>query len=74
MKVDELNKGRNQPFYHVLVNDGTVRYVAEENVVPIKPSDDELIDLMKLAGRYFRKYDRVRGSFVSNVKTEFPDD
>lgn len=74
MNVDKLPKGRNQPFYHVLVFDNTVRYVAEENITPIKPAEEDLVDLMKIAGKYFRRYDRHSGRFVSNLKWEFPDD
>ncbi|KAF8632957.1 hypothetical protein AX15_001559 [Amanita polypyramis BW_CC] len=33
MNVDQLKKGRKQPFYRIIVDDGTSRYVAEENVV-----------------------------------------
>lgn len=29
MRVHELPRGANQPFYHVLVDDGTHRYAAE---------------------------------------------
>lgn len=38
MRVDSLPKGRNQPFYHVLVDDrdgrpaGSTTYVAQENI------------------------------------------
>ncbi|KAG9119813.1 hypothetical protein FRC07_004968 [Ceratobasidium sp. 392] len=33
--VDELPRGRKQPFYNVLAADGSFRYVAEENVIPL---------------------------------------
>ena len=29
MRVDQLQMGRRQPFYHVLVEDGTTRYAAQ---------------------------------------------
>ncbi|PAA91833.1 hypothetical protein BOX15_Mlig000689g1, partial [Macrostomum lignano] len=32
MGVDRLPRGRDQPFYRVLVEDGSERYVAEENI------------------------------------------
>ncbi|KAK2461552.1 hypothetical protein APHAL10511_006015 [Amanita phalloides] len=38
MQVDELTRGRNQPFYRVIVDDGTSRYVAEENIRCVNPS------------------------------------
>ncbi|KAG8742202.1 hypothetical protein FRC10_001898 [Ceratobasidium sp. 414] len=34
-RVERLPKGRNQPFYTVLAADGSSRYVADENVVPL---------------------------------------
>ena len=32
MRVHELLRGPNQPFYHVLVDDGTNRYAAEGSI------------------------------------------
>jgi hypothetical protein len=29
---------------------------------------------MKLAGRYFKRYDAQAAKFVSNIKEEYPDD
>ena len=42
MRVDSLPAGRNQPFYHVLVDDrdrsppGSTTYVAQENIATIR--------------------------------------
>ncbi|KAA8909794.1 Hemimethylated DNA-binding protein YccV like-domain-containing protein [Sphaerosporella brunnea] len=72
MNVETLPRGRNQPFYHVLVEDGTVRYVAEENIQPIRPKN--VSALIGLAGKYFKRFDAAEGRFVSNVEAEFPDD
>lgn len=39
MGVDQLEGGgRTQPFYHAVVDDGSRRYVAQCNVVPVRPS------------------------------------
>ncbi len=35
MGVDRLRLKENQPFYHVLVGDGSNRYAAQENLSPI---------------------------------------
>ncbi|KAF2433823.1 YccV-like-domain-containing protein [Tothia fuscella] len=72
MGVDGLVKGRGQSFYHVLVDDKTSRYVAEENIgiTDAEPSDA----LMSLAGRFFKRYDGVERRFVSNIKEDYPDD
>ncbi|KAF2122485.1 Hemimethylated DNA-binding protein YccV like-domain-containing protein [Lophiotrema nucula] len=74
MGVDRLANGRNQSFYHVLVCDKSVRYVAEENIEPVavetKPSDA----LLRLAGRHFKRWDDEHHVFVSNVRDEYPDD
>lgn len=42
MRVDSLPFGRYQPFYHALVVDGSSRYVAQENIIPLpNPEIDE---------------------------------
>jgi len=33
--IDTLERGRNQPFYTVCTADGSSRYVAEDNIIPI---------------------------------------
>jgi hemimethylated DNA binding protein len=39
MGVDQLEGGgRKQPFYHAVVDDGSRRYVAQCNVVPVRPA------------------------------------
>ena len=43
MNIDALPLGRNQPFYHVLVDEqdrprGSSTYVAQENINPLPPS------------------------------------
>ncbi|KAL8735665.1 MAG: hypothetical protein Q9166_000834 [cf. Caloplaca sp. 2 TL-2023] len=72
MGVDRLSRGRHQSFYHVLVEDKSVRYVAEENI------DDAPLhvgtSLMSLAGRHFKRWDGSSKVFVSNIKDEYPDD
>ena len=52
--------------------DKSNRYVAQDNIIP---TDDAPSDaLMKLAGRYFLRYDEEARMFVSNVREEYPDD
>ncbi|KAL8837373.1 MAG: hypothetical protein Q9170_002544 [Blastenia crenularia] len=72
MGVDRLARGRHQSFYHVLVEDKSVRYVAEENIMDtsIEPGTN----LVSLAGRHFKRYDRASKMFVSNIKDEYPND
>ncbi|OQD88986.1 hypothetical protein PENANT_c003G11260 [Penicillium antarcticum] len=75
MGIDRLQAGRHQSFYHVLVEDRSVRYVAEENIEPIKPSLAELPrGLTAIAGKHFKRWDEMRKVFISNVKDEYPDD
>lgn len=52
--------------------DGTKRYVAEENISPIHTVPAE--SLMKVAGRWFKRWDYQEGHFVSNIRDEYPDD
>ena len=49
-----------------------MRYVAEENIEMVEDEPSEV--LMSLAGRYFKRWDRDVGGFVSNIKDEYPDD
>ncbi|KAL8755399.1 MAG: hypothetical protein Q9184_004811, partial [Pyrenodesmia sp. 2 TL-2023] len=90
MGVDRLSRGRHQSFYHVLyvsspsthiticelivasVEDKSVRYVAEENIVDV--GIDAGVKLMSLAGRHFKRWERVSRTFISNIKDEYPND
>ncbi|KAI5283804.1 hypothetical protein KEM54_001827 [Ascosphaera aggregata] len=75
MGVDYLQSGRNQSFYHVLVEDKTTRYVAEENIKPIFPPWSELSDnFLDMAGQYFKRWDMEKGMFISNMQEQYPDD
>ncbi|GAA6061316.1 hypothetical protein JCM10212_003206 [Sporobolomyces blumeae] len=61
MQVDRLPFGRDQPFYHVIVQDGSTRYVAQENITDVaipRPYVD-LFLANESIGRYFRKLERI---------------
>lgn len=110
MRVDDLPRGREQPFYNVVyaspstsdpyaarlqpanqmrhyykivcvqdtdgssrADDKSVRYVAEENIEIVEVAEPSSA-LMSLAGRYFKRWDKVERIFVSNLKDEYPDD
>ncbi|KAL9584845.1 MAG: hypothetical protein Q9212_001877 [Teloschistes hypoglaucus] len=72
MGVDRLSRGRHQSFYHVLVEDKSVRYVAEENIDSTPGPVGT--NLMSLAGRHFKRWDDVSKTFVSNIRDEYPND
>lgn len=72
MGVHELPRGKYQGFYHVLAEDKSVRYVAEENIALVQEDPGEA--LMALAGQFFKRWDTTNGVFVSNIKDEYPDD
>ncbi|KAJ6111594.1 hypothetical protein N7523_007655 [Penicillium sp. IBT 18751x] len=75
MGIDRLQAGRHQSFYHVLVEDRSVRYVAEENIDLILPRLTELPhSLTAIAGKHFKRWDQATRAFVSNVTDEYPDD
>ncbi|KAI2786763.1 hypothetical protein POX_g09156 [Penicillium oxalicum] len=74
MGIDRLQAGRHQSFYHVLVEDGSVRYVAEENIDLILPELAELpASLTSIAGKHFKRWDEASRAFVSNMRDEYPD-
>ncbi|KAH7138303.1 Hemimethylated DNA-binding protein YccV like-domain-containing protein [Dendryphion nanum] len=74
MGVDRLLNGREQSFYHVLVCDKSVRYVAGENISPAPSSVQPSEALLKIAGRHFKRWDDVNHVFVSNIRDEYPED
>lgn len=54
------------------VENTSIRYVAEENIELIEP--DVPIALMSLAGKYFKRWDKEKRVFVSNIRDEYPED
>ena len=54
------------------VEDKSVRYVAEENIEVMTPEMPHL--LMTQAGRHFKRWDKMKRCFISNIKDEYPDD
>ena len=54
------------------VDDSSIRYVAEENIC-LRYLDEPRPELMNLAGRCFKRWDRSAKIFVSNIKDEYPD-
>ncbi|KAL2404003.1 hypothetical protein ABEF95_001291 [Exophiala dermatitidis] len=77
-QVDRLPNGRHQPFYNVLVEDESTRYVAEENIVLLQPheiQEDNIVDAFPIEiGKWFKRFDAQSGMFVSNVRDEYPED
>ncbi|KAF3024083.1 hypothetical protein E8E15_010346 [Penicillium rubens] len=64
MGIDRLEAGRHQSFYHVLVADRSVRYVAEENIGIILPRFTELPkSLTAIAGKHFKRWDETERVF-----------
>lgn len=76
MNVDGLPRGRQQPFYNVIVaDDESQRYVAEDN---IHMHPNEVTNMPegfgKIAGRYFKRFDQHDKAFISNIRDEYPED
>jgi F-box protein 21 len=55
------------------VEDSSTRYVAEENI-NLEYLHEPKPELMKLAGRFFKRWDELLRKFVSNIEDEYPDD
>ena len=75
MGVHWLKYQDDQPFYNVLVPDGTYRYAAQENLEPLKAGDHlNIINLHPDVGRYFETYQN--GYYIPNrlKLAEYPDD
>ncbi|KAI9809639.1 MAG: hypothetical protein M1825_000071 [Sarcosagium campestre] len=72
--LDRLPEGgKEQSFYHAVVEDTTVRYVAQSSIEIVDIQEPSRI-MMELAGKYFKRWDRDSRSFVSNMKDEYPED
>ena len=54
MGVHRLARADRQPFYKVLVEDGSERYAAEENLVPVAKDEDGIRVEHEALGRFFR--------------------
>ena len=86
MGVSSLARGASQPFYHILSNDSSRRYVAEDNIDPSAFADlqdaDERKSIVETLcgaegiGKHFQRVDRDEGRFVptDELREEYPDD
>lgn len=72
MQVDNLSRGRDQPFYNIVAEDKSQRYVAEDNIQVLREPPAET--LLQLAGRYFKRWDDSENKFVSNIRDQYPED
>lgn len=72
MQVDNLRRGRFQPFYNIVADDRSQRYVAEENIEIVRERPEP--QLLQLAGRYFKRWDDTENKFVSIIRDQYPDD
>ncbi|XP_059192283.1 F-box only protein 21 isoform X2 [Centropristis striata] len=71
MRVHQLSNGASQPFYNVLVQDGTCRYAAQEN---LEPHSAPLEIGHPEVGRYFSEF--ADTNYVANeeLQTRYPED
>ncbi|XP_037536151.1 F-box only protein 21 isoform X2 [Nematolebias whitei] len=71
MRVHQLSNGANQPFYNVLVQDGTCRYAAQENLephsAPMEIGHPEV-------GRYFSEFTETHYVANEELQTRYPED
>ncbi|XP_067937468.1 F-box only protein 21-like [Watersipora subatra] len=71
MGVDQLAYGPHQPFYNVLVSDGTSRYAAQEN---LKVRDSPEAITHPSIGKYFVSYEKTHYLMNSAAARLYPDD
>ncbi|XP_029016423.1 F-box only protein 21 isoform X3 [Betta splendens] len=71
MRVNQLSKGANQAFYNVLVQDGTCRYTAQEN---LEPHSDPLEIGHQEVGRYFSEFADTHYVANEELQTRYPED
>ncbi|KAM4615728.1 F-box only protein 21 isoform 2-T2 [Polymixia lowei] len=71
MRVNQLSSGANQPFYNVLVQDGTCRYAAQEN---LEPHSAPLEIGHPEVGRYFSEFSDTHYVANEELQTRYPED
>ncbi|XP_013866586.1 F-box only protein 21 [Austrofundulus limnaeus] len=71
MRVHQLSNGANQPFYNVLVQDGTCRYAAQEN---LEPHSAPLEIGHPEVGRYFSEFTETHYVANEELQTRYPED
>ncbi|XP_068165991.1 F-box only protein 21 isoform X2 [Antennarius striatus] len=71
MRVHQLPNGANQPFYNVLVQDGTCRYAAQEN---LEPHSAPLEIGHPEVGRYFSEFADTHYAANEELQTRYPED
>ncbi|XP_010893074.2 F-box only protein 21 isoform X2 [Esox lucius] len=71
MRVHQLSRGANQPFYNVLVQDGTCRYAAQEN---LEPHSSPLEIAHPEVGRYFSEFHDSHYNANEELQTRYPED
>nr|XP_019954553.1 PREDICTED: F-box only protein 21 isoform X1 [Paralichthys olivaceus] len=71
MRVHQLSSGANQPFYNVLVQDGTCRYAAQEN---LEPHSAPLEIGHPEVGRYFSEFADTHYVANEELQTRYPED
>lgn len=71
MRVHQLSNGANQPFYNVLVQDGTCRYAAQEN---LEPHSAPLEIGHPEVGRYFSEFAGTYYFANDELQTRYPED
>ncbi|KAL0979054.1 hypothetical protein UPYG_G00179880 [Umbra pygmaea] len=71
MRVHQLSSGANQPFYNVLVQDGTCRYAAQEN---LEPHSAPLEIAHPEVGRYFSEFHDSHYLANEELQTRYPED
>ncbi|KAG8011895.1 F-box only protein 21 [Nibea albiflora] len=71
MRVHQLSNGANQPFYNVLVQDGTCRYAAQEN---LEPHSAPLEIGHPEVGRYFSEFADTHYAANEELQTRYPED
>ncbi|XP_054630852.1 F-box only protein 21 [Dunckerocampus dactyliophorus] len=71
MRVQQLSNGANQPFYNVLVQDGTCRYAAQEN---LEPHASPLEIGHPEVGRYFSEFADTHYVANEELQARYPED
>lgn len=70
-----LSQGENQPFYRVLADDRTTRYVAQENLDFVWNTEADIKELLHPSiGRYFIHFTGRSYELNEEMRVKYPDD
>lgn len=77
MRVHLLERKHEQPFYNVLDEHGSERYVAEDNILPLSDNEEPALyalTSLEVIGKFFKSHDGTRFILSSDLAQIYDDE